>query len=146
MPDMAVMRAFKRLFRYINGTNEAGVKIEMTAPVIVKMTDGLWPFQSSTYTMSFLLPSIHQGTPPTPTEDKVYFTDMPDMKVYVRSYGGWWMSWVSNVQARFMRRDLDKAGASYTKGFHYGVGYDSPMKFWDRHNEVWYMVEGEERC
>ncbi|XP_071007662.1 heme-binding protein 2-like [Oncorhynchus clarkii lewisi] len=84
--DKATYTAFRRLFNYITGSNKAGVNIDMTAPVTVKIEEKKWG--SSVFTLSFLLPSTHQMSPPQPTDDKVYFTEMPDMKVYVRGYGG----------------------------------------------------------
>nr|ACI69904.1 Heme-binding protein 2 [Salmo salar] len=134
--DKATYTAFGRLFKYITGSNEAGVKIEEKKR--------LW--QSSVFTLSFLLPSDYQMTPPQPTDESVYFTETPDMNVYVRSYGGWMMSLTSSVNSMLLKRDLDKVQATYNKDYHYAVGYDSPMKILNRHNEVWYMVEGEPVC
>ncbi|XP_062306044.1 heme-binding protein 2 isoform X3 [Osmerus eperlanus] len=144
--EMALGTLFRRLFKYINGSNEAGVKIDMTAPVIITMQEKKSMWKVSTYTMSFLLPSAHQSAPPKPTDDKVFFTDMPDMNVYVRSYGGWMMSLSSKIQSNLLSKELDNLGATYNKDFHYAVGYDSPMKIMNRHNEVWYVVEGEPMC
>jgi len=146
MAERAMIMSFRRLFQYINGSNADGVTIDMTAPVLFKIKDNLWPWQSSVYTMSFLLPSAHQLAPPSPTDSTVYITEMPHMKVYVRSYGGWMMSWVSRWHARILRKNLDSTRASFDRRFHYAVGYDSPMKFFDRHNEVWYVAEGDAVC
>ncbi|KAK6311392.1 hypothetical protein J4Q44_G00170560 [Coregonus suidteri] len=118
----------------------------MTAPVTVKIEEKKRMWQSSVFTLSFLLPSDYQMTPPQPTDNRVYFTEMPDMKVYVRSYGGWMMSLTSSVNSMLLKRQLDKVQATYNKDYHYAVGYDSPMKILNRHNEVWYMVEGEPVC
>jgi len=136
--EAPTIRSFRRLFAYIGGANEQGVRVEMTSPVIIKV--------SGDYTMSFLLPSEHQANPPTPTDEQVFISDMPDMKVYVRSYGGWMSSFSDWLQGYYLRGDLDRAGAQYSSALHYAVGYDSPMKFLDRHNEVWYVVEGEHVC
>ncbi|XP_068574853.1 heme-binding protein 2 [Cebidichthys violaceus] len=139
--DIATVTAFRRLFAYIAGNN-----IEMTAPVIVKCQDDIPFWQKSIYTLSFLLPVEHQKNPPKPTDDKVYINKMPDMKVYVRRYGGWMMSWIEKKEAKNLRNDLDKVGAEYKKGLHYAAGYNSPMKMFNRHNEVWYIVEDEPMC
>lgn len=51
-------------------------KIEMTAPVLMKMQDGDKRFwETSVYTMSFLLPAEHQKNPPKPADDKVSVSD-----------------------------------------------------------------------
>uniref|UniRef100_A0A4W5RJD5 Heme-binding protein 1 n=1 Tax=Hucho hucho TaxID=62062 RepID=A0A4W5RJD5_9TELE len=144
--DKAMYTAFGRLFKYITGSNEAGVNIDMTTPVTVKIEEKKKMWQSSVFTLNFLLPSDYQMTPPQPTDDSVYFTDTPDMKVYVRSYGGWMMSLTSSVNSLLLKRQLDNVQATYNKDYHYAVGYDSPMKILNRHNEVWYMVEGEPVC
>ncbi|XP_041718720.1 heme-binding protein 2 [Coregonus clupeaformis] len=144
--DKAMYTAFGRLFKYITGYNEAGVNIDMTTPVTVKIEEKKRMWQSSVFTLNFLLPSDYQMTPPQPSDDRVYFTEMPDMKVYVRSYGGWMMSLTSSVNSMLLKRQLDKVQATYNKDYHYAVGYDSPMKILNRHNEVWYMVEGEPVC
>uniref|UniRef100_A0A8C8I6N1 Uncharacterized protein n=1 Tax=Oncorhynchus tshawytscha TaxID=74940 RepID=A0A8C8I6N1_ONCTS len=86
-----------------------GINIDMTVPVIVEEMKRI--SRSFVYTLSFVMPSAHHMTPPQPTDDKVYFTDMSDMKVYVRSYGRWMMA-------------LDKVQATYNKDYNSPVGYD----------------------
>ncbi|XP_076122553.1 heme-binding protein 2-like [Alosa pseudoharengus] len=146
--EVAINRAFWKLFKYIQGENDAGMKIDMTAPVVIKTKDSTSIWKSSAYTVSFLLPSTfqHSQSPPLPTDSSVYFGVMPDMKVYVKSYGGWLIGLTSRMKSRSLRESLDAVNASYTKGYHYDVGYDSPMKMTNRHNEVWYLVEGEPVC
>ncbi|KAL2101569.1 hypothetical protein ACEWY4_003330 [Coilia grayii] len=146
--DMAITRAFWKLFKYIQGNNAAGMKIDMTAPVIIKTKEGTSMWKSSEYTVSFLLPSAFQQgqDAPAPTDKGVFFNTMPDMKVYVKSYGGWLMGVTSSKNAQDLKRSLHEAGASYNQDFHYDVGYDSPMKMRDRHNEVWYQVKGDHVC
>ncbi|XP_036409140.1 heme-binding protein 2 [Megalops cyprinoides] len=144
--EIAVTTAFRRLFKYITGANENGQKIDMTAPVLVKMQEDRKLLQSSVYTLSFLLPSAYQANAPKPTDEKVYFTDMADTMVYVRSYGGWMVSMTDRIHSSQLKKDLDRVQAAYGKDFHYAVGYDSPMKLLNRHNEVWYSVEGEPVC
>ncbi|XP_059203658.1 heme-binding protein 2 [Centropristis striata] len=144
--EIASMRSFRRLFRYITGENENGEKIEMTAPVIVKVEENKGFWQMGEYTMSFLLPSTHQANPPKPTDEKVFINTMKDMKVYVKSYGGWLTTFADKNKARSLTSDLDQVDAEYKKGFHYAVGYDSPMKMFNRHNEVWKIVEDDPVC
>ncbi|XP_037331489.2 heme-binding protein 2 [Pungitius pungitius] len=141
MMEVANVRSFRRLFAYIKENN-----VEMTTPVLVKLSKKTSIWQSITYTMSFLLPSKHQMNPPKPTDDKVYIEKIPDMKVYVRSYGGWMMSWSEAKEAGTLSSALDSVGAQYSKTFHYAVGYNSPMTMFNRHNEVWYVVEDEPVC
>uniref|UniRef100_A0AAY5KV23 Heme-binding protein 1 n=1 Tax=Esox lucius TaxID=8010 RepID=A0AAY5KV23_ESOLU len=144
--DKATYTAFMRLFKYINGSNNDGVKIDMTAPVIIKVQEKKRIWQSAIYTLSFLLPSAYQNDPPQPTDNKVYFTDLPDMKVYARTYGGYMVSLTTAYNSMQLKKQLDRAQASYNTEYYYAVGYDSPMKIMNRHNEVWYIAEGEPVC
>ncbi|KAI4875016.1 hypothetical protein NFI96_013605, partial [Prochilodus magdalenae] len=144
--ELAVMKAFRKLFKYITGENEAGAKIDMTAPVTVKVKEQGGMLERSAYILSFLLPSEYQSTAPKPTDSTVYLTEMPDMNVYVRSYGGWMVSLSSKYNAYRLKESLNNAQASYSKDYRYDVGYNSPMKLMNRHNEVWYVVEGEPVC
>lgn len=49
----------------------AGVQMEMTAPVLVKVPEETKMWEPAVYTLSFPLPVAHQDKPPTPTNDKV---------------------------------------------------------------------------
>ncbi|XP_026159375.1 uncharacterized protein soul5l [Mastacembelus armatus] len=138
--------AFRRLFQYITGTNEGGVQMEMTAPVLVKIPEETKMWEPAIYTLSFPLPAAYQDKPPTPTNDKLYFTEMPEMDVYVRSYGGWMLSVTSRFHAHMLTKELERCRGSYNHSYHYGVGYDSPLKLLNRHNEVWYVAVGEPVC
>ncbi|KAL7845085.1 hypothetical protein AOLI_G00232770 [Acnodon oligacanthus] len=138
--------AFRRLYQYITGANEGGVEIEMTAPVLVKVPEETQMWEPAIYTLSFLLPSAFQHNPPTATNDKLYFTDLPEMNVYVRSYGGWMLSITSRLHAHLLTKELNRVGANYNHTHHYAVGYDSPLKLLNRHNEVWYVTEDEPVC
>lgn len=144
--ELAISRAFKKLYKYITGENEAGAKIDMTAPVLIKVKEDASILGSSVYVLNFLLPSDFQANPPKPTDPSVYFTDTPDMNVYVKSYGGWMMSVVSKIKAQQLKTSLDNVQASYETEYHYDVGYNSPMKILNRHNEEWYIVKGEPVC
>uniref|UniRef100_UPI0037E876F7 uncharacterized protein n=1 Tax=Semicossyphus pulcher TaxID=241346 RepID=UPI0037E876F7 len=138
--------AFRRLFQYITGANIGGIQMEMTAPVLVKIPEETKMWEPAVYTLNFPLPAAYQEKPPAPTNDKLYFTEMPEMDVYVRSYGGWMLSVTSRLHAHLLTKELERVRASYNHSFHYGVGYDSPLKLLNRHNEVWYVAEGEPVC
>ncbi|XP_060938882.1 uncharacterized protein soul5l [Limanda limanda] len=138
--------AFRRLFQYITGANDGGVQMDMTAPVLVKIPEETRMWEPAIYTLSFPLPAAYQDKPPTPTCDKLYFTEMPEMDVYVRSYGGWMLSVTSRLHSHMLTKELQRVRASYNHSYHYGVGYDSPLKLLNRHNEVWYVAEGEPVC
>ncbi|KAK6300932.1 hypothetical protein J4Q44_G00290300 [Coregonus suidteri] len=128
--------AFRRLFQYITGANNRGLQMEMTAPVLVRIPEETRMWEPAIYTLSFLLPAAYQERPPTPTNDKLYFTEMPSMDVYVRSYGGWMLSVTSRLHAHLLTKELTRVQADYNHTYHYGVGYDSPLKLLNRHNEA----------
>ncbi|XP_053469291.1 heme-binding protein 2 [Ictalurus furcatus] len=144
--DVAKVKAFRKLYKYITGDNEAGAKIEMTAPVLTKVKADVSWLESSVYVLSFLLPSAYQEHAPQPNDTSVYLTDMPDMNVYVKSYGGWILSPIARKYSAQLKEALDKAQASYHEDYHYDVGYNSPMKLTNRHNEVWYVAKGKPVC
>ncbi|KAL1005058.1 hypothetical protein UPYG_G00053960 [Umbra pygmaea] len=138
--------AFRRLFQYITGANNQGVQMEMTAPVLVRIPEDTRVWEPAVYTLSFVLPAAYQDQPPTPTNDKLYFTEMPSMDVYIRSYGGWMLSVTSRLHAHLLTQELARVQAAYNHSYHYGVGYDSPLKLINRHNEVWYVAKGDVIC
>ncbi|XP_061567798.1 heme-binding protein 2 [Cololabis saira] len=142
--EFAAPKAFMRLFKYITGENENGKKIEMTAPVVVKMPEKKF-WERGVYTMSFLLPAEHQKNPPKPTNNRVYIHETPAMNVYVRSYGGWMTTMSDSQNANELSTALDKDNAKYQET-HSAVGYNSPMTLFNRHNEVWFVAEGEPVC
>merc|ERR1711976_212811 len=63
---------FRRLFRYIDGSNAQDLKIAMTSPVLTKVTPGSRPNCESMFRRSFYIPYIHQADPPLPTEEGVF--------------------------------------------------------------------------
>uniref|UniRef100_A0A8C5BTK5 Heme-binding protein soul5 n=1 Tax=Gadus morhua TaxID=8049 RepID=A0A8C5BTK5_GADMO len=128
--EMATYTAFRRLFKYITGANENGLSnIEMTSPVIIKSKTNKGWFESCTYTMSFLLPSEHQLNPPKPTDSQVDLAFCPTQ--------------LGVDKESELMDSLESVGAMYKKDFSYAVGYDSPMKMFNRHNEVWFVAEEE---
>ncbi|XP_030646751.1 heme-binding protein 2 [Chanos chanos] len=143
---IAAVRGFRTLAGYVTGHNAAGTGISMTTPVIMKRKENRSKQLTSVYEISFVLPSHYQTNPPAPIDESVKIVDMPDMHVYVRSYGGWFFDIMSRIQTYLLRRQLNSAQASYNTEYHFDVGYNSPMTIKDRHNEVWYVVEGEPVC
>ncbi|XP_037647105.1 heme-binding protein 2 [Sebastes umbrosus] len=142
--EFASMGLFRRLFGYITGNNVDGKQIIMTAPVLIKMPKAGYFFKS--YTMSFLLPAGFQGKAPQPTDTKVYIEQKPKMKVYAKSFGGWMMTGALKNQASSLATALDLVEAEYKEDFYYAVGYNSPMKVFNRHNEVWFVGEDKLVC
>jgi len=129
---------FWKLFRYIQGENKKNQKIEMTVPVTTKMQlseDGMM-----TKNMCFFIPQLFQSNPPEPTN--------PSVKIYsyagtaiVKRFGGYIMEdslWMMNADQ--FREVLQAQGVNgYDMSYVLTAGYDSPMTFWGRRNEVMFM-------
>jgi len=125
-----------RLFRYIKGANDRKQKIKMTVPVINKKQHK----SSSASEMSFFIPFAQQANAPKPTASDVYIQKLQSLCVYVRSFGGW-MKFNEQKNKKKLKNALNKDGLgnSYRKDYYYTAGYDSPWKFLDRHNEIWFI-------
>ncbi|XP_064635331.1 heme-binding protein 2-like [Lineus longissimus] len=136
----AFRTGFRRLFKYITGENENKEKLAMTCPVLTKIKPGPGPTCESNFTRSFMVPFSHQPSAPAPTDKDVYLNSMPEMTVYVRSFGGFASEtdWIQNAA------DLAQAigNASLFDDSHfYTAGYDSPYRPTNRHNEVWFLAK-----
>lgn len=91
--------AFRKLFRYIDGENEAAANIAMTAPVImnnsskgekIAMTAPVFMSnQSGKMMMSFVMPKdFTLQTTPKPTNPDVIVTEVKDYKVAAIQFSG----------------------------------------------------------
>uniref|UniRef100_A0A8C3RKV7 Heme-binding protein 2 n=1 Tax=Chelydra serpentina TaxID=8475 RepID=A0A8C3RKV7_CHESE len=135
--DSAVSTGFMKLFNYIQGKNEKGMKIEMTAPVTCHVEPGAGPFCESTITVSFYIPSVHQADPPKPSESDIFFENRPAMTVFVRSFGGYSSATKNQEELLTLAESLKRDGKVFDEKVYYTAGYDSPFKLLNRHNEVW---------
>ncbi|XP_048377920.2 heme-binding protein 2-like [Stegostoma tigrinum] len=107
--EAAMYSGFIRLFQYIKGKNVEGKNINMTAPVLLKIPQNKQLLESKTYIIHFLLPANYQQDPPPPTDTNVYFIDFPDMHAFVKSFGGWLMTWNSKSHAKSLKQQLNNA-------------------------------------
>merc|ERR1711994_841876 len=108
-------KMFMKLFRYISGVNKEQEEVEMTVPVLSRMK------------------LLADGM-----ENK-------EFTVYVHKFGGYAMSDSVNLrEARKFAEVLKNAGEEVDTDLFYTAGYDSPMKFWNRRNEVMYLVPGND--
>merc|ERR1712002_790776 len=137
----AMRQGFMRLFDYISGENDAGQKIEMTAPVVSKVIPGQGSTGESSFFMYFYVPAEHQESTPNPSNPDVFFKEFPEFRAYVRSFGGFASHNDYTEHAAELSTDLDNAGMTYEHSYFYTAGYDSPYTFFYRHNEVWYVGE-----
>ncbi|XP_063841146.1 heme-binding protein 2-like [Scylla paramamosain] len=139
-PTMSRMsQSFFPLFSYITGANDRGSKIQMTAPVTTMMRQE--PATSSWWSqMCFYLPEAHQADTPNPENPEVYLEDRPAMIVFTRTTGGFLTKAAQwKYQATLLKESLLNAKEPADFSTYYMAGYDSPMKFLNRRNEIWYM-------
>jgi hypothetical protein len=138
-------RAFRKLFRYIDGHNvaqqeiamtapvsqaPAGQKIAMTAPVAQSPSEGGW-------VVSFMMPaSFTMDTIPQPSDPAVQVRAMPGYRAAVIRYSGFW----SEERYRAQLQDLQSwiAGQGLeAAGDPVWARYDPPFKPWFmRRNEI----------
>merc|ERR1711990_796592 len=134
-------KMFMKLFRYISGVNKEQDEVAMTAPVLTSMK--LLEGNQITKEMCFYIEKKHQANPPTPVDPDVKIETNKEFTVYVHTFGGYAMKDAVNIrEARKFAEVLDKAGEEVDKSVFYTAGYDSPMKFWNRRNEIMYLVPG----
>ncbi|XP_065112894.1 heme-binding protein 2 [Paramisgurnus dabryanus] len=141
--DPAFSTGFRRLFKYIQGTNEKKCSVEMTAPVSCKIEPGAGPACESTFTVSFYIPEEHQTDPPTPSDADVFIENRPEFTAFVRTYGGFANSVNSHEELQKLIESLNKDGMKFKEAPYYRAGYDSPFKLTNRKNEVW-LIKDEE--
>merc|ERR1719153_2066090 len=81
--------------------------------------------------------------PATPVDPDVKIVTNKEFTVYVHRFGGYAMKDAVNIrEAQKFAEVLDNVGVEVDKSFFYTAGYDSPMKFWNRRNEIMYLVPG----
>ncbi|KAF5889729.1 heme-binding protein 2-like, partial [Clarias magur] len=81
--DEALSTGFKRLFKYIQGTNEKQVAVDMTAPVACHINPGAEPTSEGSFTVSFYVPEAHQAEPPKPSIPEIFVENRKEFTVFV---------------------------------------------------------------
>merc|ERR1712242_600576 len=129
-------KMFMKLFRYIAGVNKESQEIEMTVPVWSKMVvneeDG-----KITKDMCFYITKEFQSNPPEPVDPEVKILKSKERIVFVKQFGGYAMQdtvWMK--EADKFRSELSERSNEVDLSYFWTAGYDSPMKFWNRRNEV----------
>jgi hypothetical protein len=135
--DKAVSTGFWRLFKYISGFNVEQQKVEMTAPVTVRVLPSQGPFCEDNFTISFFVPYAFQAKAPLPSDSTVFLECRGSMDVYAKSFGGWATGGAYLQEAADVTQKLESAGLSADTDHFYTAGYDSPFRLRNRHNEVW---------
>jgi len=136
-------KMFMKLFRYISGVNQQSEEIEMTVPVLTRMI--LMENNMINKQMCFYLNKKHQANPPTPVDPDVKIEQNEEMTVFVHTFGGYAMRdkvWINEAQTFADKLSTRADSIDFSK--FYTAGYDSPMKFWNRRNEVMFLVNTNE--
>jgi hypothetical protein len=148
--EKAGNQAFRRLFGYISGDNEAQAKIEMTAPVVqepssrkIAMTAPVvQESDDSGWRVAFVVPTeFSWETVPQPTDPRVSLRLVPERIVAAVRFSGTWgqerfFGHESELRERLAGHDLRPIGeAIYAR-------YNPPFTPWFmRRNEVLIPVE-----
>jgi hypothetical protein len=151
--------AFFRLFNYIDGANDGGKSISMTAPVetnadagaaggpdadgasetgeLISMTAPVETTREDSATMSFFLPAEYTPeTAPRPTNDDVDLVIDPPRTLAVLGFSWWTPSVRVSLKERNLQETLAEAGIEPTGETHL-LRYDAPFTPpWLRTNEV----------
>ena len=131
----ASYEGFEKIFRYILGNNSDGMRIPMTVPVackIVPLGDGV-----SNFTILFFVPYLYQSHLPKPIDRTIFFTDLPAMKMYVRSFGGSITNKRLEKNLQKLKREIRKDKLRYVEEYYFAAAYNDPYTVTDRRNEVW---------
>jgi len=134
-------KMFMKLFRYISGVNQQQEEVEMTSPVLsaIQLLDN----NMMTKEMCFYLEEKHQANPPTPVDDAVRIEQAPEVTVYVHTFGGYAMKDAVNIEeAAKFAEVLRSAEEEVDTSTFFTASYDSPMKYWNRRNEIMYLAAG----
>jgi len=133
----AVDAAFHDLFQYINGKNSKEEKIDMTAPVLTKVT-------KDAFVVSFFLPYRFQQNSiivPSALDGSGIALSRLDSKTFaVEVFSGYASYVVNQIAYEKLIRKLDAAKVNHVKDEYFVAVYDSPMRFFQRHNEIWVEV------
>ncbi|XP_018428747.1 PREDICTED: heme-binding protein 2-like [Nanorana parkeri] len=135
---LGMMKSFRRLFKYITGSNAEEMKINMTVPVAMYVPLTKPPAGNST--MAFFVPHDVED-PPQPTDPDVYLENAPAMSAYVRSFGGYALDPTYSKEAVVLAEELRSLGYEFYDSFYLRCGYNDPFTFFDRHNEVWFIAK-----
>ena len=78
-----------------------------------------------------------QSNPPEPLDPEVKIVRSSERVVFVKEFGGFAMQdWVLIREAETFRSELGERIDEVELGHFWAATYDSPVKFWNRKNEV----------
>lgn len=141
--DSSMTDGFNKLFQYISGSNDKQVKVEMTAPVLLRVIASQGPFCKTNFTTSFYVPRQYQtASPPKPSENDVFLDSYGEDQVAVLSFGGFAKFEDAKTQLLDLYNTLTSYQIAYDQDTWAFAGYDAPYRVSGRHNEVWVPLLG----
>lgn len=137
----ATTNGFLQLFNYIQGKNEYKKEIEMTAPVLTKVSPSDGPFCASSFTVSFYVPKINQENPP-PAKG-LELQRWGKTYIAVRQFSGFVYDLEVGLEAAALYTSL--RGTEWAEEIdsaesYIVAQYNSPFEFTGRVNEIWMML------
>lgn len=144
---MRTVCSWRRLFEYIQGKNEYGEKIEMTAPVITEVAPSDGPVCASSFVVSFYVPKKNQANPPPAAGLRL--RRWAARYVAVRQFGGFVSDGSVGEEAAALYESLagsewaaavDRGRAADPAAAYTVAQYNSPFEFTGRVNEIWMFL------
>ena len=132
--------SFRKLFKYITGSNEQDQEIKMTVPVFQAPTD------SSQWSMSFVIPKKWEwGKVPQPVNDEISIKQLEAQKMAaIRFHGSGSEENFSKYQ-KILEQHLIENNIKYDKEKAVYAYYSSPFTVWFmKIHEVLFVIEAEE--
>lgn len=148
----ATRSGFLQLFKYIQGKNAYNATIEMTAPVLTRVSPSDGPFCASSFVVSFYVPEKNQADPP-PAEGLSVQRWAGARYAAVRRFGGFVADSDVGEQAAMLDASLQGTrwaapvsdGRRADAATAYTVAqYNSPFEFSGRVNEIWMLFDGND--
>eukprot|EP00088_Acartia_fossae_P007128 TRINITY_DN13314_c0_g1_i2.p1 TRINITY_DN13314_c0_g1~~TRINITY_DN13314_c0_g1_i2.p1 ORF type:complete len:201 (-),score=36.77 TRINITY_DN13314_c0_g1_i2:115-696(-) len=133
-------RIFFQLFDYIDGQNDQGVKIPMTAPVTLRILPGEGPNCEGNFTMSFFIPMAFQENTPVPNNPDIYIEERPAMNVAALRFPGFPGDIDFSIKAAELYELATAEGVNVADVPLWTAGYSGPNVIINRRNEVWLEV------
>jgi hypothetical protein len=129
--------SFRRVAGYIFGGNDASMKIAMTSPVHMDISD-------SGSSMGFVMPAeYHADDLPKPNDPGISILKTPDEYVAAITFSGFATDQSISEHAHELEKMLREKGIPFHGHFRY-LGYNPPYQIIGRKNEVIVTVEWKE--
>ncbi|GAB6024434.1 hypothetical protein CHUAL_009597 [Chamberlinius hualienensis] len=126
---------FLRLFYYMQGANNEGRTIEMTAPLVRHNEE------DGNVTLMLYLPESLHDKPPLPTDSHVNITFLPQTDYIVHLFGGFATDEIWEEELDNFKNLLADDGNITTADESFYASYSGFHDIVDRRNEIWLLRE-----